>query len=281
MTMTRQAVLVACILLAGPVRAQEKDAEPIESLKPPSWEIAPEISRFTYKEPGIMKDEGTFYGVVGSYTRRRLRAGDPTRSDIDGNDPISWSTLKIEGRLSFGEVDYDGSYMDGTPLRMSGIDDFLLDIRLMGGREWQPATFLNAFYAGLGYRYLNDDSSSEPGGYLRESNYLYVPLGSRADFELTDAWSLGLMGELDVLLIGRQISHLDDAGLDGPEVKNWQWPGFGVRGAVALRHKSQSLDFAVSPFVRYWWVAESDTSQGYYEPENSTLEYGLSVIFRF
>jgi len=280
--MVRQAVLVVCILLAGPLVAQEQETEELtESLKPPSWEIAPEISRFTYREPGVMKDEGTFYGVVGSYTRRRLQSGDPAPSDIDANDAISWSTFEIEGRLSFGEVDYDGAYMDGTPLRTSGTDDFLLDIRLMGGREWQPAKCPNAFYAGLGYRYLNDDSSSRPGGYLRESNYLYVPLGARADFALRDGWGLALTGELDVLLIGRQISHLDDVDPNYPEVKNWQWPGIGLRAGVALRHRSRSFDLAVSPFVRYWWIAESDVSNGYFEPENNTLEYGLSAIVRF
>ena len=277
--MVRQTVWVVCILLASPALARDEGVELIEPSKPPSWEIAPEVSHFTYREPGVMKDEGTFYGIVGSYTRRHLRAGDPTQSDSDNS--ISWTAFKIEGRLSFGEVDYDGSYMDGTPLRMSGIDDFLIDVRLMGGIEWQPATFFNALYAGLGYRYLNDDSSSQPGGYLRQSNYLYVPLGSRADFELRDGWTLGLAGEFDVLLIGHQISHLDEADPNSPKVGNCQWPGFGIRGAVALRHKSQSLDVAISPFVRYWWIAESDASQGYYEPQNNTLEYGLSLIFRF
>jgi hypothetical protein len=279
--MVRQIALFTCILLAAPLRAHEVDPNLIESIKPPSWEIAPEVSHFTYREPGVMKDEGTFYGIVGSYTRRRLQSGDPAQSDIDSNDLISWSTLKIEGRFSFGEVEYDGAYMDGTPLRMSGTDDFLLDIRLMWGREWQPATFFNAFYAGLGYRYLNDDSSSQPGGYLRQSNYLYLPLGTGADFELKDGWSLGLTGEFDLLLFGRQISHLDDVDPRYPKVENWQWPGFGLRGAVALRHRSQSLDVAFSPFVRYWWIAESDVSNGYYEPENNTLEYGMSAIFRF
>lgn len=279
--MGRQAALMVCILMTHPLFAQEDSTELGESLKPPSWEIAPEISHFTYREPGVMKDEGTFYGIVGSYTRRRLREGDPTQSGIDGNDFRSWSTLRIEGRLSFGEVDYDGSYMNGTPLRTSGTDDFLLDIRLMGGREWQPATFFNAFYAGLGYRFLNDDSSAQAGGYLRQSNYLYVPLGSQADFDLREGWNLGLMGELDVLLIGRQITHLDDVDPNSPEVRNWQWPGFGVRAAAALRHRSRSLDLAVSPFVRYWWIAESDMFHGYYEPENHAFEYGLSAICRF
>ncbi len=279
--MIRQAALVACILMARPLFAHQANSEPTESLQPPSWEIAPEISRFTYREPGVMKDEGTFYGIVGSYTRRYLRSGDRTQPDPNSNSSVSWTAVKIDGRLSFGEVDYDGSYMDGTPLRTSGTDDFLLDVRVLWGREWQPVRFPDAFYAGLGYRYLNDDASGQPGGYLRQSNDLYIPLGSRADFELRNRWSLGLTAECDVLLIGHQISHLDDVDPGSPEVRNWQWPGFGVRGAVALRHRSQSIDLAVSPFVRYWWIAESDTSHGYYEPENNTFEYGLSVIFRF
>ncbi len=279
--MIRQTALVVCIVMTLPLFAQEENTELVESLKPPSWEIAPEISHFTYREPGVMKDDGTFYGVVGSYTRRRLRSGDPAQSDPNSNDSVSWSTVKIEGRLSFGEVDYDGSYMDGTPLHTSGTDDFLLDVRVLWGREWQPVRFPDAFYAGLGYRYLNDDSSEQAGGYLRESNYLYIPLGSRADFELRDRWSLGLTGEFDVLLVGYQISHLDDVDPGSPRVRNWQWPGFGVRGAVALRHRSRSLDVAISPFVRYWWIGESDVSDGYYEPENNTFEYGLSAVFRF
>jgi len=278
--MVRQAALVAWILVTHPLFA-EPDSAILQSLKPPSWQIAPEVSHFRYEEPGVMTDRGTFYGVAASYTRYRRRSGDPMQSDAGSDDSLSWSAVRVEGRLSFGEVTYDGSYMDGTLLRTSGTDDFLLDVRVLWGIEWQPVKFPDAFYAGLGYRYLNDDSRSQPGGYLRQSNYVYIPLGSQADCELTKSWSLGLTGEFDVLLIGRQISHLDDEDTLSPEVRNWQWPGFGVRAAVALRHKDESLDLAVSPFVRYWWVAESDLSYGYYEPENNTLEYGLSIIVRF
>jgi len=279
--MVRQAAWVAWILVAHPLFAQQDSTDLLQSLKSPSWQIAPEVSRFRYEEPGVMTDRGTFYGIVASYTHYRPRSGDPMQFDADSNDSLSWSTVRIEGRLSFGEVTYDGSYMDGTPLRTSGTDDVLLDVRVLWGVEWQPVKFPDAFYAGLGYRYLNDDSTSQLGGYLRESSYLYVPFGSRADFELTKSWSLGLTGEFDVLLIGRQTSHLDDVDPLSPEVHNWQWPGFGVRAAVALRYRGKSLDLAVSPFVRYWWVAESDLSYGYYEPENNTLEYGLSAILRF
>jgi hypothetical protein len=229
-----------------------------------------------------MTNEGTLYGVVGSYTFRDSRDTRSTPVAADEGTPASWSTLRFEGRLSAGEVDYDGSFMDGTPLSTSGTDDLLIDVRLLWGREWQPARFVDAVYGGLGYRYLNDDSSEQLGGYERESNYLYVPLGARKDFALTNRWDLSLTGEFDVLLVGRQISHLADADPDLPTVRNWQWPGFGAGLFVDFRRAGRDFDFALSPFLRYWWVDESDTSEdGFYEPENNTLEYGLSFVVRF
>jgi len=223
-----------------------------------------------------MTNEGTLYGIVGSYTFYNYGQDPSTRSASDAS-----STITLDGRLGFGEVDYDGSYMDGTPLSTDGVDDFLFDVRLLWGREWPTARLANAVYGGLGYRYLNDDSSSQPGGYERESNYLYVPLGTRKDFVLTDRWSLSLRGEFDVLIIGRQISHLSDADPGLPDVRNWQWPGFGAGLSVDLRHTSRRVDLALSPFVRYWWVDESSVSDGYYEPENNTVEYGLSFVVQF
>jgi len=278
--MVKQTALVLCVLWTGSALALEDDAELVKSLQPPSWEIAPEVSHYTYREPGTMKNEGTFYSIVGSYTRRRLHEGDPA-SDANGGTPVAWSTAKIEGRLGFGDVDYDGSYMDGTPLKANGNDDLVVDIRAMWGMEWQPAKVVDAFYAGVGYRYLADDSSFQPGGYLRESNYLYIPIGSRVDFVFETGWALGLTGEFDLLLVGYQVSHLDDVDPGYPQVRNWQWPGIGLRGAASLQYRGRSLHVAISPFVRYWWIAESDVSDGYYEPENNTFEYGLSAAFRF
>jgi hypothetical protein len=278
--MVRQAVWVACLLFAGSVHAQEEGAKHLE-VPAPTWRIAPEVSRYRYQEPGTMRYDGTLYGIVGSYTSYKPRDGRATPEGIPEDPWLSWSTARIEGRLSFGQVDYDGAYMDGTPLSTSGTDDLLIDLRVMWGIEWQTARPVNAFYAGLGYRYLNDDSTGLPGGYERESNYLYVPIGTRRDFDLSGRWELGLTGEFNVLIIGRQISHLDRLHPSYPKVRNWQWPGFGATASVELRHRGEWFDLALAPFVRYWWIDESDVSQGYYEPENNTLEYGLSFVIRF
>jgi hypothetical protein len=273
--MVGQASLIACILLASSAGTGE-DADTLESRTPRAWRIAPEVSRYRYKEPGTMTNEGTLYGIVGSYTFYNYGQEGPARPASGGD-----SRITLEGRLGFGEMEYDGSYMDGTPLSTDGVDDFLLDLRLLWGRERPEAKLLNAIYAGAGCRYLNDDSSSEPGGYERESNYLYIPLGSRKDFEPMGRWNLSLTGEFDVLIIGRQISHLNNADPALPQVRNWQWPGFGAGLALDLRRAGRNVDLALSPFLRFWWVDDSSTSEGYYEPENNTFEYGLSFVVRF
>jgi hypothetical protein len=267
---------VACILLAGGAGAYGQD-QTSESQRPKAWKIAPEVSRYKYREPGVMTNEGTLYGVVGSYTFRELGRSVPTQLGTDNK-----KMLTLEGRLGCGEVDYEGSDMDtGTPISMGGIDDFLIDLRVLLGSECLAAKGLDMVYAGLGYRYLNDDSSSQLGGYERESNYLYIPLGLRPDIELTTRWTLSPTCELDILLIGHQVSHLSDADPQKPTVRTWQWPGFGAGLSLDLRHRGRDMDFALAPFLRYWWLADSSTSEGYYEPENNTFEYGLSLVGRF
>jgi hypothetical protein len=269
------------MLLSGSVDATG-DTEPWEPARPPAWRIAPEVSHYRYREPGVMTNEGTLYGVVGSYTFYDRRGDEAARAAGRDGNSVCWSTVAFDGRLSAGQVDYDGSFMDGTPLSTRGTDDLLIDVRLLWGRHWQPARVIDAVYAGLGYRYLNDDSSAQLGGYERESNYVYVPLGVRKDFDLADRWDLALTGEFDVLLVGRQISHLNDADPDLPNVRNWQWPGFGAGLFVNVLHEGAKFDVGFGPFLRYWWVDESDVSaDGYYEPRNNTVEYGLSFVARF
>jgi hypothetical protein len=252
-------VLVVLVFLGTAADGQQADDLPVETLLAARWEIAPEVSWYRYEEPGVMENTGTLYGVAASYTHR--------------DHPEFW---RLEGGVSAGEVEYDGALMDGTPYTMTGNDDLLVRVRILGGRLWQTEGWDNQFYGGLGYRYLNDDSTQDPHGYNRHSNYFYMPLGLRTYHELGDNWYLGLGGEFDVLLFGVQISDIDG------RVTNSQWPGFGARASVELRRSDSSLDLAVAPFVQYWWIDESDVSpEGWYEPRNNTLQYGLSLVWRF
>lgn len=280
--MAGKVVLFASILLAGLVHAQGTSSELSEFLKPHAWEITPEVYFFQYEEPDVMKEEGTFYGLTGSYTHRSERGRD--------GDQVSWSTFKIEGRFDGGKVDYDGALMDGTPYEVEGIEDYVIGLGLLWGTEWDPTPFISGFHLGLAYRYLNDDGSIDPHGYEREANYLYFPIRLEATAGSRHAWQVSFLGELDVLLFGLQISHLGDVMEHDPDVDedatnvyNVQLPfsGVGAQGSIVLRHRSRAIDLAAGPFVRVWYISESQESQGFVEPENNTLELGAHLILRF
>ena len=280
--MVGKTVAFASILLVGLVHAQDASSGFPEFLEPHAWQIAPEVYYFRYEEPGLMEEEGTFYGLTASFTSRRERGS--------REDAFAWSTFKIEARADWGTVDYDGALWDGTPYEIEDIDDFVLGFGLLWGQEWDPTPFISGFHVGLAYRYLNDDPSFDPAGYEREANYLYFPIRLEATAGSRHAWQVAFLGELDILLIGLQISHLGDVmGEPDPEVEedgniyNVQLPfsGFGAQGSIVLRHRSEALDIAVGPFIRTWWIAESEPDQGFVEPENNTIEYGLQLIFRF
>jgi len=237
-----------------------------------TFEIGPEVSYIEYKEPDVMREKGVMYGIAGSYAYHRN------------------FMLKVDGRFSYGQVDYKNS---GT---IENIDDYILEVRAVGGYEFPifEASTLTP-YAGIGHRYLNDDSSgkiSSTGayGYERESNYIYIPIGVEVITPLKNNWSFGAMLEYDVFLWGKQISHLSDVdpGYNDPE--NRQDKGYGLRGSVELQKKVKKVAFAIEPFIRYWNIKKSDNADityygtyvGYgYEPKNNSTEIGVKLSAKF
>jgi hypothetical protein len=255
----------AGLMLLG---AGSSSAEPVQR-----WELGAELSSIAYEEPGVMKEDGVMYGIVGSWTNYHDRA-----------------MVRVEGRFSYGQVDYENS---GT---LDDIDDFMLEFRMLGGRELsvlKPAVVMA--YAGFGYRYLNDDSggmttSTGAKGYERVSNYFYLPIGIEALVGMEKGWSLGAALEYDLFLWGKQVSRLSDANPSYSDIENEQSDGYGWRGSIRLRKEWGSKEFAIEPFIRYWDIKQSDYQPvlyngvvwGYgYEPKNNSREVGvkLSIIF--
>jgi hypothetical protein len=238
-----------------------------------SWELGSEISYIKYKEPGMMEEKGVMYGVVGSYAYR-----------------TKWM-LKADGKFSYGKLDYRGQLQDGTPYSIDNIRDYMLEFRGVGGYDFPifTSTIITP-YAGMGYRYLNDDSSFDPAGYQRESNYLYSPVGVEVLTKLNNGWFWGITAEYDIFWWGEQVSHLGDAVLGANTIRNTQRKGYGLRGSVKLLTKGDRLDFVLEPFIRYWNIRKSDdadityygTTVGYgYEPKNNSTEIGCKLALRF
>ncbi len=294
----------------------DDDAEKYK-LADPSWdernkktnqfELATEAYSYKYTERIGVKDTGIKGGLVGAYQYR-----------FDNNESIdSWSDLlhagskinifRLEGRASYGKVDYEGS---GT---WGGIPDWNLEGRGLVGLEIPVRhRFLFTPYGGIGYRYLYNDFSKYPSsdvggtqylsGYDRESTYIYIPLGLQAETKLTRKWSVAVKGEVDFFVWGKQISHLEDsvdendvsAGID--KLENTQKHGIGWRTSARLTREAGRIDVYIEPFIRYWHIEDSEVSlitasgspicQGSLcsaglEPDNKTWEYGVNLGAKF
>jgi hypothetical protein len=243
-----------------------------------SWDLGTEISYIRYKEPGVMEEKGMMHGIVGSYAYR----GELFK--------LQRCMLKAEGKFAYGQVDYKNS---GT---LDNIDDYILEFRGLGGYDFSVFTASTLTpYIGIGYRYLNDDTSgmtTSTGalGYERESNYLYSPIGVEIITPLRNDWSVGATLEYDYFWKGIQKSHLSDAIAGLSDVENDQNDGYGIRGSVKFQKKGGKLDFVIEPFIRYWNIKKSKetvitysgTIIGYgYEPKNNSTEIGCKLAVKF
>lgn len=261
------AVVVGVVLLAvSNVFAQSTGSH--------TWELGTEISNITYREPGIMKEDGMMYGVVGSYAYHNN------------------FMLKGEGKASFGQVDYSSS-SSGT---LSSINDYMLEFRGLGGYDFALTKEITLTpFTGFGYRYLNDDTSGKrtstgAAGYERESNYFYSPIGAEVMATLDQGWLLGMTAEYDIFWHGTQKSHLSDAVAGLSDVDNAQREGYGCRGSFKVEKKTEKLNYLVEPYIRYWRIQKSDNANvsyagvivGYgFEPKNTSTEYGVKLAVSY
>jgi hypothetical protein len=255
------------------------------ALRQRQFDIGGEVYQYEYEEPGVMEEKGVFFGVRLGYTGR-----DWVGTSEGGSKATGGGMFRVEGRFAGGQVDYDGGIIDFTtfavtPYTMDDIDDWVFEGRLLLGGDWLHENALNTLYAGIGYRYLNDDASSDPVGYERESNYLYIPVGYQFGGRQEVGWSFGFGAEFDIFVLGNQTSHLSDADPTYPDIDNRQDSGYGCRGSVKIQYKGEKSVFVLEPFVRYWDIDESEpeyVSFGpLWEPANKTTEYGLSIIWMF
>ncbi|MFH1062662.1 MAG: hypothetical protein V1747_07250 [Candidatus Omnitrophota bacterium] len=240
----------------------------------PQFELASEISQIAYKEPGVMKQSGSMSGIVGSYTF------------------LDEVMLKLEARLSYGQVDYS-SINTGS---MDSIDDILCEFRALAGCNISPQPECIILpYFGYGYRYLEDDSQGRVTttghlGYKREANYYYSPIGISVIKDIGSGFIMGLSLEYDFFWLGIQKSYLSDAIPARSDLENKQKTGYGYRASLKIEKQQKHLDFVIEPFIRYWKVEQSESADmsdsgiiiGYgYEPKNYSTEYGIKIALHF
>jgi hypothetical protein len=264
--MKKLLAVTICFMFVG-VGSLSAQTQTSTLLKKHTFEVGPEISYRTYREPDVMKEKGMMYGLMGSYTYH------------------SKIMLKAEGRFSLGSVDYSNSG------KIDDIEDFLLEIRGLGGYDFflPDLGFITPFM-GIGYRYLDDDSSGERSttgywGYDRESNYIYSPIGVSFITGLWNGWSFGATGEFDYFWWGKQKSHLSDVP-GYYDISNRQKKGYGLRGSIIIQERFRNIDFRAEPFIRYWNIKNSEITvdplgRSWIEPKNNSTEIGIMLGVRF
>lgn len=243
-----------------------------QPLKKHTFEIGPEISYRTYKEPDVMKEKGWMYGLISSYAYHNKLM------------------LKVEGRGNWGEVDYSNSG------KVDDIDDYMLEGRGLVGYDFLIAQVHSITpYLGVGYRYLNDDisgkiSTTGARGYERESNYFYSPIGLEINVQLRNDLYVRNLMEFDYFWRGGQKSHLSDVYPAYNDIRNTQKKGYGLRGYIGFLIVTKKIDFEAGPFIIYWNIEDSEyetlTLYGipyatFWEPKNRTTEIGFKITARF
>ncbi len=262
--MKKYLVLICFVFLSSPwLEAAEPPVSPYR------FSLGLETYYHEYEEPGIMKNDGFFYGISYSamYEKQIL--------------------FGIEGLLSYGQVDYSSNSTGES----NDIDDVCSETRLLLGRVLSDDGQIRITpFTGFAYRFLQDDSenkitSTNNIGYLRESNYFYSPIGVRLDVTLENGWVVQPKFEYDVFWFGDQKSYLGYiAGYE--DVTNDQEGGYGWRASLDIVRKTPTISYGIAFFYRFWDIDDSELTTDSYgrtwiEPDNETRELGVNLSIRF
>ncbi len=236
--------------------------------------LASSVSAVTV-EVGVERYTETYQETVGGASFMQEKA-DMTGVQAAVTLPLTEvSSIRADGRYAQGTSTYTGAYQGGTygDLVASGIDRSTWEVGI-GYQHVLPVLGGLQVTAGGGYRYLEDQLDDIPGGYRRENRLMYAKLGLERRFEF-GGWSLTPRVQYKHLLYGEQTSEVDIT------VVNEQNKGSGYDVALALTKQLPSGALSITPFLRTWAIERSDTYQGYYEPENTTKELGVRLLFQF
>jgi hypothetical protein len=253
------------------------------------FSLGAEIMNYHYKEPDVyqrydgdkkwMDMKGALFGVHGSY---RLTYGDTL-------------FLQPEGRLLIGREAYRAGDNSGIEIKTRrDIPDLIAEPRLLaGGNIALLSSMTLSPYAGIGYRLKIDDSeqaivrsksiyfNGHVFGCYRKSNYIYVPLGVEAKYQVSDVWFLSARGEYDYVIKGWQYTRTEKSVISEPTVTDEQKGTHGIKGEVSVGYQFDKVKLSLTPYCYYWHIGNSTWKNGAREPYNRTIETGLRLGVSF
>jgi hypothetical protein len=233
------------LLLALPCAAQAQVSRPPVV----QWGVGAGVNQ--YKEPGLMQLQGPELGV---HARAYNFAPMPQ--------------LQLEGDVFLGQQRYTSTNTGS----MNGVHNIetrwraLMPVFANTGHQ-------HGLYAGLGIHTLWNDlrgtSSTNSGGYERSATQLWLPVRWVSNF-----WE----AEAGVLIYGRHTSKLSQANTTPPsqDVVNTQKKGAYLQTKLNIQMDARN---ALSPYVRYTGLGDSDVVNNAYEPASKRWQAGVTWQF--
>ena len=302
-------LLYAGVLASLPLRvlAQTPGATPA------GHEVNVSASSYTYVEPRPLrisihaaKIGGEYMGTVVLSKSRHWYAQADVRGTIGNTTYEGWCTPWLIKPNSGSPNGYELDFGDHSACSETGDEDWYVEARGLLGKDFMRGTWTFSPYTGLGFRYLLNGTTGAAG--FRTDKYLYPPFGLAARTTVASHLLIFTV-EYDHLIHGWQTTRNSLLGggnvpatptapaftIDGiADVSFTQHSGWSARASAKYQVTNR---WSVEPFYVHWSVNASPSSDetvtftvnrvtareqlGFYEPFNTTDEFGAKLGFRF
>jgi hypothetical protein len=301
---------VIAALVSSQVSAQTDDS----LATPTGHEVNTSLGSYTYAEPGGLSI--TIHGVkVGAeYTgtlplsrRHHWFAQANVRGTFGNVTYRGWCSPFLITPNNASPNGFELDFRAASPCSETGDPDWYLETRGLAGKDLIGRTWAWSPYSGLGVRHLSNGTTGTPG--YRTDEYLYVPLGMTARTRPASHGTLSANLEFDRLLHGWQKtrgSKLDGGDVAAPAtapaftIDGFTDVSFAQPGGWAFRASAKyqiTRHWSVEPYYLHWNVSRSPVNDqtvtftvnhvtareliGFYEPLNTTDEFGVKWGFHF
>jgi hypothetical protein len=298
-----------------PVSKPQPDSSGDNRLATPTGhELNASVGSYTYVEPGDLsisihgiKLGGEYTGTVSLNKRRHWFVQANVRGTFGNVTYTGWCSPWLITPNSASPNGYELGVGDASACSETGDKDWYLEGRALVGKDLIGHAWALSPYAGLGFRHLSNGTTGIAG--YRTDDYLYLPFGATARIEVASHHALSFNLEYDYLIRGWQNTHQSLLG-GGYVPATTTAPAFTIEGFSDIsfdQHKGWALrasakyqlatHWSVEPYYIRWSVNDSLVNYstavftvnkvtareqlGYYEPFNTTNEFGVKLGLRF
>jgi opacity protein-like surface antigen len=281
---------------------------------PTGHEVNVSIGGYTYTEPGAFSISIDGLKIGGEYTatlplsrRRHWFAQADVRGTIGDVTYTGWCSPFLITPNSASPNGYELDFGAPSPCSESGDRDWYLEGRVLAGKDFIGRTLAWSPYSGLGVRHLSNGTTGSNG--YRTDEYLYLPFGVTARTRVATHGVLSVNVEFDRLLHGWQETRGSQLGggnvpatptAPAFTIDGFSDVAFSQSGGWALRAGAKyqlTGHWSVEPFYIHWSVSASPPNDqtltftvnhvtarekvGFFEPFNTTDEFGVKLWFHF